>query len=72
MGEKGNCIVLKWSNDIYAKTKCEEKDQLRKIGGILVNTAFISGGVKVVVGTYSISHGHSTHLSHRMRSQRSK
>jgi biotin---protein ligase len=61
MGEKGNSIVLKWPNDIYAKIKGGEKDELRKIGGILVNTAFMSGGVRVIVGTYFTSYRHLTH-----------
>jgi biotin---protein ligase len=61
MGETGNCVVLKWPNDIYAKIQGGEKEELRKIGGILVNTAFISGGVRVVVGTYFIYYGHSIH-----------
>ncbi|KIM22941.1 hypothetical protein M408DRAFT_269108 [Serendipita vermifera MAFF 305830] len=47
----GADVVLKWPNDIYARTKGPKGEEiLRKIGGILVNTVFMAGGVRVVVG----------------------
>lgn len=46
-------MVLKWPNDIYARTKGPKGEVvLQKIGGILVNTVFMAGGVRVVVGQF--------------------
>jgi biotin---protein ligase len=47
----GADVVLKWPNDIYARTRGPKGEEvLRKIGGILVNTVFMAGGVRIVVG----------------------
>jgi biotin--protein ligase len=50
MGELGNAVVLKWPNDIYARIKTDKGEELKKIGGVLVNTVFMSGGVRIIVG----------------------
>lgn len=51
----GADVVLKWPNDIYARTKGSKGEIiLKKIGGILVNTVFMAGGVRVVVGRFSL------------------
>ncbi|KIM41443.1 hypothetical protein M413DRAFT_445443 [Hebeloma cylindrosporum] len=44
----GEQVRLKWPNDLYAVG--EDKDDLRKIGGVLVNTSFSGGKVDIVVG----------------------
>lgn len=43
----GASVRLKWPNDIYAVM---EDGQVLKIGGILVNTSFMSGNVDIVIG----------------------
>ncbi|CCA70934.1 related to BPL1-biotin holocarboxylase synthetase [Serendipita indica DSM 11827] len=50
LGSIGERVVLKWPNDIYAKARGEKGEELRKIGGILVNTVFMAGGVRIIVG----------------------
>lgn len=50
MGSLGEAIVLKWPNDIYAKVKSFSGGELRKIGGILINTVFMAGGVRIIAG----------------------
>lgn len=50
MGPVGHVVVLKWPNDIYARVKGPQGEELRKIGGILVNTVFMSGGVRAIIG----------------------
>lgn len=50
LGRTGDAVVLKWPNDIYAKVMTPNGISLRKIGGILINTSFISGGVRIIAG----------------------
>ncbi|KAG8801764.1 biotin holocarboxylase synthetase [Serendipita sp. 398] len=50
MGKLGDSVVLKWPNDIYAKVKILRGEEMKKIGGILVNTVFMAGGVRIIVG----------------------
>lgn len=52
LGHAGDAVVLKWPNDIYAKVETPTGTELRKIGGILINTAFLGGGVRIIAGTY--------------------
>ncbi|KAF8153045.1 hypothetical protein B0H34DRAFT_800303 [Crassisporium funariophilum] len=49
----GEKVRLKWPNDLYADVGSggrEGKEDLRKIGGVLVNTSFSGGKVDIVVG----------------------
>lgn len=50
MDSTGHAVVLKWPNDIYAKIRTAKGEELRKIGGILVNTVFMGGGVRIIAG----------------------
>lgn len=72
----GAKVVLKWPNDIYAKTRGPKGEEvLRKIGGILVNTVFMAGGVRVVVGSAPLSpfiSRNRSENSNRMWPQRSQ
>ena len=45
-GDAGSHVKLKWPNDIYLELNGERK----KLGGILVNTSFMSGNVDIVIG----------------------
>jgi biotin--protein ligase len=49
----GAKVRIKWPNDLYAATG-PGKDDLRKIGGVLVNTSFSGGKVDIVIGTQKI------------------
>ncbi|KAF8960903.1 biotin-ligase [Flammula alnicola] len=46
----GEKVRLKWPNDLYASVGMG-KDDLRKIGGVLINTSFSGGKVDIVIGT---------------------
>jgi biotin--protein ligase len=46
LGKWGECVRLKWPNDLYVSVKGENE----KIGGILVNTSFSNGKAEVVIG----------------------
>ncbi|KAF5325174.1 hypothetical protein D9619_009794 [Psilocybe cf. subviscida] len=51
LGPKAGAHVrLKWPNDIYTSVGANGKDDLRKIGGVLVNTSFQGGQVDIVIG----------------------
>ncbi|PPQ96440.1 hypothetical protein CVT26_005081 [Gymnopilus dilepis] len=45
----GDKIRLKWPNDIYALVGTGKED-VRKVGGILVNTSFFGGKIDIVIG----------------------
>ncbi|KAH0831195.1 class II aaRS and biotin synthetase [Lanmaoa asiatica] len=48
-------IKLKWPNDIYGEFPAEEtwkRTELKKLGGILVNTGFGGNTVDVIIGMY--------------------
>jgi biotin--protein ligase len=48
-----NKVKLKWPNDIYGEFPVEEtwkKVELKKLGGILVNTSFRGGVADVIIG----------------------
>jgi len=47
--KSGDKIRIKWPNDIYA-TFGTSKDDIRKIGGVLVNTSFSGQTVDLVIG----------------------
>ncbi|KAG8940830.1 biotin holocarboxylase synthetase [Tulasnella sp. 424] len=51
-GNSGEQVRLKWPNDVYAAIKNEStgKEELKKLGGILVTTNFSGGLVDVVIG----------------------
>ena len=52
LGEKvGSRVRLKWPNDVYADFGIDGKEELKKVGGILVNTQFEGGKVDIVVGS---------------------
>ncbi|KDQ50982.1 hypothetical protein JAAARDRAFT_141066 [Jaapia argillacea MUCL 33604] len=46
LGPWGEAVRIKWPNDLYASVGGE----MKKIGGILVNTSFGSGKVDIVIG----------------------
>ena len=48
LGKWGECVRLKWPNDLYVLVEGENK----KIGGILVNTSFSNGKAEVVIGWF--------------------
>jgi len=50
----GGQVRLKWPNDLYAVFGEGEED-LRKIGGVLVNTNVSGDNVDIVVGTLSLA-----------------
>jgi len=50
LGSGGERVRLKWPNDIYAEGDGEGK-QVKKLGGILVNSNFTSGSVDLVIGS---------------------
>ncbi|KAI9031214.1 biotin-protein ligase [Hyaloraphidium curvatum] len=48
-------VHIKWPNDVYAKFKTKgadgaEKEELKKLGGILVNSSFYDGKFLMVIG----------------------
>ena len=45
--EAGSRVRIKWPNDIYGIT---QDGEMKKLGGILVNTSFGAGKVEVVIG----------------------
>lgn len=57
--ELGKRVRIKWPNDLYLDLSdmgdtADPKENLKKIGGILVNTNFAPGGkVDVVIGGFS-------------------
>ena len=52
LGKLGENVRLKWPNDIYAVSPVS--GDLRKIGGILVNTSFTGKEVNIIIGSYHI------------------
>lgn len=52
LGQLGDNIRLKWPNDIYVVSPIS--GELRKIGGILVNTSFIGKEVNIIIGLHHI------------------
>ena len=54
-GEAGRRVRLKWPNDLYAVVGRDEEantENVKKIGGVLVNTSFSSGHVDIVIGMF--------------------
>lgn len=47
----GQKVRLKWPNDLYAVTG-PNKEDLKKIGGVLINTSFFDGKVDIVIGEF--------------------
>ena len=47
----GERVRLKWPNDIYAEGEGRE---VKKLGGILVNSNFTSGSVDLVIGSSAL------------------
>ncbi len=55
LGEKlGSKVRLKWPNDLYVDLGVDGKEDLKKFGGILVNTNFQGGKVDIVIGSFGI------------------
>jgi len=55
LGEKlGSKVRLKWPNDLYVDLGVDGKEDLKKFGGILVNTNFQGGKVDIVIGLFDI------------------
>lgn len=53
LGEKlGSKVRLKWPNDLYVDLGVDGKTDMKKFGGILVNTNFQGGEVDVVIGLF--------------------
>ncbi|KAF9523766.1 hypothetical protein CPB83DRAFT_862250 [Crepidotus variabilis] len=51
LGENlGGRVRIKWPNDIYADVGVDGKEDLKKIGGVLVNTSFQGGMVDIIIG----------------------
>jgi biotin--protein ligase len=48
LGEWGECVRLKWPNDLYAMMR--DSTEKKKVGGILVNTSVSAGKVEIVIG----------------------
>lgn len=48
-GTDGQKVRLKWPNDLYVAIG-PSKEDLRKIGGVLVSTNFFAGKVDIVIG----------------------
>jgi biotin---protein ligase len=46
LGTWGDCVRLKWPNDLYVLLNGE----LKKVGGVLVNTSFSGGKAEVIIG----------------------
>ena len=50
LGNYGEAVRIKWPNDIYAVLGEGERKELKKIGGVLVNTGIIGKDSQVVIG----------------------
>ncbi|KAF9653355.1 class II aaRS and biotin synthetase [Thelephora ganbajun] len=50
LGSFGEAVRIKWPNDIYVVLGEGERKELKKIGGILVNTGTINKDFQIVVG----------------------
>ena len=51
LGAYGEAVKIKWPNDIYAILDNGERKELKKIGGVLVNTGIINKDSQIVIGT---------------------
>lgn len=51
LGRYGEAVKIKWPNDIYVALGEGKDRQLRKIGGVLVNTGIINNDSQIVIGT---------------------
>ena len=44
-------VFIKWPNDVYAKVKGKDGEvELKKLGGILINSSFVDGKFVLVIG----------------------
>ena len=50
LGSYGEAIKIKWPNDIYAVLGEGERGELKKIGGVLVNTGIADKDSQIVIG----------------------
>lgn len=50
LGIYGEAVKIKWPNDIYVVSGEGEHRELRKIGGVLVNTGIINEDSQIVIG----------------------
>ena len=55
-GTEGQKVRLKWPNDLYVATG-PGKEDLSKIGGVLVSTSFFAGKVDIVIGEHVVDVG---------------
>lgn len=55
LGNYGEAIQIKWPNDIYAVLGEGEQRELKKIGGVLVNTGIINDNSQIVIGKSGVS-----------------
>ena len=50
LGSYGEAVKIKWPNDVYAVLGEGEHRELKKIGGVLVNTGIINKDSQIVIG----------------------
>jgi len=50
LGSYGEAVKIKWPNDIYAVLREGDRVQLKKVGGVLVNTGIIDKDSQIVIG----------------------
>ena len=55
LGSYGEAVKIKWPNDIYAVLGEGERKELKKIGGVLVNTGIIDKDSQIVIGRSGVS-----------------
>lgn len=53
-GYEGVAVKLKWPNDIYGDVGSAGKPELKKIGGILVNSSYAGDDFTLVVGAFHL------------------
>ena len=50
LGRYGEAVKIKWPNDVYCVLGEGERKELKKIGGVLVNTGIIDKDSQIVIG----------------------
>jgi len=58
LGSYGEAVKIKWPNDIYAVIREGERVELKKLGGVLVNTGMIDKDSQIVIGESEVLHIH--------------
>ena len=60
LGSYGETVQIKWPNDIYVALGEGERRELKKIGGVLVNTGIINNDSQIVIGKSGMLSTHGT------------